>query len=152
MTKKELTAALANHAFLRGMPAAKLKTLTGLARTVTATSGTYLLRENSPADSFFLIQSGRVAIELHAPDRGPMRIQTLAEGEAVGWSWLVPPYRWQFDARVIEPITALALDAAELRDACAADDELGYLLLKRLVVEIASRLSATRLQLLDVYR
>jgi CRP-like cAMP-binding protein len=143
---------LRSHAFLQGMGEASLEYLADCARLVTLTPGQLLGHEQEPANAFYLILSGRVAVETPTPDRGSVRIQTLGPGDIVGWSWLVPPYRWQFDARVVEPLHALALDALCLRGKCEQNHELGYQLLKRLVTVIAGRLAATRLLLLDVYR
>ena len=65
------------------------------------------------------------------PARQTLPIQTLTEGDILGWSWLYPPYRWQFSARALEPTKAIAFDAARLRGRCEADHELGYQLMKR---------------------
>jgi CRP-like cAMP-binding protein len=75
----------------------------------------------------------------------------LAAGEVLGWSWLIPPYHWKFDARAIEQTRALALDGKCLRTKCEEDHDLGYELLKRFAQIMEERLQATRLQLLDVY-
>ena len=83
--------------------------------------------------------------------RGPVVIETLHDGDVVGWSWLFPPYRWQFDARALEPSRAIAFDGACLRGKCEADHELGYELMRRFAGSIIERLQATRLRLLDVY-
>ena len=69
----------------------------------------------------------------------------------LGWSWIIPPYHWHYDARAIEPTSAIALDAKCLRIKCEEDHDLGYELLKRFTNVITQRLEATRLQLLDVY-
>jgi hypothetical protein len=69
----------------------------------------------------------------------------------LGWSWLIPPYKWRFDARAIETTRAFALDGKCLRGKCDEDPRLGYELLKRIAATIAERLHATRLQMLDVY-
>jgi CRP-like cAMP-binding protein len=152
MSDPEIVRALAGHSFLKGLSEAHLATLAACARSVSVPVNQYLVREGEPANAFYLIQAGRVAIEVHTPQRGSVRIQTIEPGEIVGWSWLVPPHRWQLDARAVEPVQALALDAAALRRQCEQDHELGYQLLQRLVSVISARLSATRLQLLDVYR
>ena len=152
MSEPDLRGMLAGHAFLRGFTDRQLDVLATIARTATFSAGAILGREGEPADSFYLVASGRVALEIHTPERGGVCIQTVGPGEPVGWSWLVPPHRWQFDARIVEPVQAIALDAATLRDRCEQDHELGYQLLKRLVTVVASRLAATRLQLLDIYK
>ncbi len=152
MTEQATRAALASHTFLRGLNETQVAVLAACTKSVTAPAGELLGREGEPANAFYLLQTGRVAIEIHTPNRGQIRIQTVGPGEPVGWSWLVPPHRWQFDARAVDSVTALALDAGSLRDKCEQDHELGYQLLKRLVAVVSSRLAATRLQLLDIYK
>jgi CRP/FNR family cyclic AMP-dependent transcriptional regulator len=78
-------------------------------------------------------------------------VSTLSAGEIVGASWLVPPYRWTFDARAVELTRAIGMDAQCLRGKCEADHDLGYALMKRFLPIFVKRLEATRLQLLDVY-
>jgi len=92
-----------------------------------------------------------VALEIHVPGRDPVTFQTVGEGEIVGVSWLVPPYRWSYDARAIAPVRAIRLDANCLRAKCEADHDLGYEMMKRFAPVLIERLHATRLQLLDVY-
>ena len=90
-------------------------------------------------------------MEIFVPGRGHVVIETLEAGDVLGWSWLVPPYYWHFDARVVEPTRAIALDGECLRKKSEDNHELGYQLLKRFFNVISSRLQATRLQLMDVY-
>jgi CRP-like cAMP-binding protein len=122
------------------------------AHEVTFAAGDYLLREGEPADTLYLLRAGTVAIELFAPARGPLTIETVGAGDIVGWSWMFPPYRLQFDARALSAVTADAVDAACLRGQCAADSAFGYDLLSQLARVLAERLQATRFRLLDVYR
>src|SRR5208282_1310540 len=99
------------------------------AKPFRAASGEYLAREGEPAQAFYLIQSGHVGIGTHLGERGEVPIQTLGAGSVVGWSWLLPPHEWQFDARAVDTVEGLLLDAAWLREQCAQDHELGYHLL-----------------------
>jgi hypothetical protein len=92
-----------------------------------------------------------VALELAAPGRGALTFLTLNEGDIVGVSWLVPPYRWTDDARALGLVRAISIDAACLRRKCEADHDLGYEMMKRFVPVLVERLEATRLQILDVY-
>ncbi|HSR23524.1 MAG TPA: cyclic nucleotide-binding domain-containing protein, partial [Candidatus Eisenbacteria bacterium] len=108
-------------------------------------------REGDPADWFFVLRQGSVALEVASPERGPIVIQTLGPGDAVGWSWLFPPYRWHLDAVARGPVAAVAFDAACLRGKCDEDHELGHRLMARFAELMLQRLMATRLQLLDVY-
>jgi CRP-like cAMP-binding protein len=134
-----------------GLSAAHLQLIAGCGANERFAAGAPLFREGAPADRFFLIRKGAVALEVDAPGRGPLVIETLVGGDVVGWSWLFEPYRWQFDARAREPTRVVAFDGACLRGKCEADHELGYQLMKRFAASLTERLQATRLQLLDVY-
>ena len=113
--------------------------------------GKFIFRENQEAEHFYILREGKVALEIYAPDRGPIVIDTLGAGDILGWSWLIPPYHWKFDARVIESTRVLMLDGKCLRNKCEADHDLGYELLKRFGSILEQRLEATRIQLLDIY-
>jgi len=113
--------------------------------------GTLLMREGDPADVFHVIRRGTVAIETVVPGRGPVVLETLHDGELLGWSWLVPPYRTTFDARAVSVTRAVVLDGACLRAKCDADPALGYALLRLLAAVFVERLRDARLRLLDVY-
>jgi CRP-like cAMP-binding protein len=142
---------LAEHPFLKGLEPPHLHLIVGCASNVLFNAGQYLVHEGDQADKFYFIRQGKVAVEVYAAEKGTITIQTLGEGEVLGWSWLIPPYQWHFDARAIELTRAFALDGKCLRTKCEEDHDLGYELLKRFTHIIEQRLEATRLQLLDVY-
>jgi CRP-like cAMP-binding protein len=137
--------------FFEGLKPEYLALIAGCAQNVHFTPGAYLLREGEPADRFFAIRKGSVAVETYVPSRGPFVLQTMGDGEILGWSWLFPPYVYQFDARARTEVSATAFDGACLRGKCDADPALGYEFMKRLARAVSSRLEATRRQLLDVY-
>lgn len=142
---------MAEHPFFCGLPDADRQLLVGCASNVVFPADDVIFREGEEADRFFLIRHGKVALEVYVPGHGAMTLQTLGEGEVLGWSWLVPPYRWRFDARAVELTRAIALDGLCLRQKCEEDPRLGYELLKRVAHVLSERLHATRLQLMDVY-
>jgi CRP/FNR family cyclic AMP-dependent transcriptional regulator len=135
----------------RGLDPAYLELIAGCGENRICEVGGYLAREGDPAETFFVIRHGRVALEVAAPGRGALMIETLGEGAVVGWSWLFPPYRWSFDARALELTRTVVFDGACLRGKCEQDKELGYELMQRFARIMLDRLQATRLQLLDVY-
>ena len=98
-----------------------------------------------------MIRTGRVALEIGAPGRENLRIQTVGPGEILGWSWLISPYRWHFGGIAVLETRAIALDGECLRNKCEKDPVFGYEMLKRLSQVMERRLEATRLQLLDLY-
>ncbi len=139
------------HPFFAGLDEKFLELVSGCAKNVRFEPGEYLVREGEPANQFYLIRSGKVGLDISAAGRGTVTFQTVREGEIVGVSWLIPPYRWMYDAKVMEPTRAISIDAACLRQKSEADHDLGYAMMKRLVPVLVQRLQATRLQILDVY-
>ena len=139
------------HPFFGGMQDAFCKLVCGCAKNVRFDAGQYLFHEGEAAEWFYLVRHGRVALQLTAPGRGAVTFQTIGEGDIVGVSWLIPPYRWTYDAKAIELVRAIAIDATCLRQKCEADHDLGYDMMKRFMPILIQRLQATRLQILDVY-
>lgn len=142
---------LQEHPFTAGLRPEHLRELAACAKNVHLAAGARPMVEGGPADTFFILRDGVVAIEVRAPAGEPLVVQTLHAGDVLGWSWLFPPYRWTFDARVVEPARAVAFDAACLRGKIERDHELGYALMVRVARVFTSRLAATRMQLLDLY-
>jgi CRP-like cAMP-binding protein len=148
---KRLEEVLADVPFLAGLGRSELELLAGCARNVHFDDGDVLFREGEPADTFYVVRQGSVALEIHAPTRGGMTIETIDAGDVIGWSWLFPPYRWHFDARALTGVRATAFDGECLRGKCETDPALGYDLMKRFAQVLIERLQWTRLRLLDVY-
>ena len=138
------------HPFFAGLSDEFTALVGGCAKNVRFEAGQYLFHEGDPANEFYLLRHGRVALELSAPGR-TLVFQTVAEGEIVGVSWLIPPYRWTFDARALDLIRAISIDAACLRGKCEADHHLGYEMMKRFMPVLIQRLHSARLQILDLY-
>jgi CRP-like cAMP-binding protein len=134
-----------------GLAPAQLDLIAGCAQNVRAAAGEQLFRTGEQADVFYVIRQGAVALELHMPARDAVTLETLDAGDLVGWSWLFPPYRWEFDGRALEDTALISFDGACLRGKCDTDHELGYELMNRFAQVIIARLQATRLRLLDVY-
>ena len=142
---------LAEAPSFKGMPEEHLALIAGCAQNRTFEDGSYLIREGDAADAFYVIRLGRVALELFVPQRGAITIETIDDGGLVGWSWLVPPFRVELDARALGNVHTIAFDAACLRGKADEDPALGYELMRRFIPVIVERLQATRVRLLDVY-
>ena len=142
---------LSGHAFLAGFPPEAVALVADQAEPVAFRPGVLLFREGSPADVTYFITKGSVSIEVHAPNRGPMVVETLRAGQVVGLSWAAPPFRYQFDARAVDEVEVVCVDTARLRVALAENPVVGFLLLDRLAAVILERLQATRIRLLDIY-
>ncbi|MFJ1730564.1 cyclic nucleotide-binding domain-containing protein [Streptomyces sp. NPDC088254] len=122
-----------------------------LAHDVSFEAGLRLFEEGRPADRFWIVRTGTVALDLHVPGRRPAVVESLGRGELVGWSWHFPPYLWHLGAEAMTPVRAWEFDAEEVRVMCAADPAFGRAIAVWVGCAVAQRLQATRVRLLDLY-
>ena len=142
---------IAESPVFAGLTEEQLELIAGCGRNVTFEAGARLFREGDAAETFFLVRHGIVALDTYVPNRGALTVDTVGPGEIAGWSWLVPPYRWHFTGRAVEPVRAVQFDGTCLRGKCDEDPVLGYDLAMRFARMLVERLQATRFQLMDVY-
>ena len=145
-----LATRVALHPFLAGMNHTQLTLLTDCAMASHFKKGQTILREGEFANRFYLVESGKVVLESAAGLGEPVPIN-LGAGDLLGWSWMFPPYVWQFTARALEPTTAIFFYGTILREYCEKDHSLGYELFKRMSVVMMKRLQAARKQMLSTH-
>lgn len=142
---------LLSHPLWDGCEPLYIQPLLECASNVTFNNGEVIFRQGEEADQFYLIRYGRVVLEISTPAGDPIILQTVGEGDFLGWSWMITPYRWHFDARAAELTRAILLDGTCIRQKCEADHDFGYEVMRRVTRMMEHRLQATRLQLLDIY-
>lgn len=145
----EVTASgLVTQRFLHGMQASQLDALAKTASEVLFPARHRIFANGEYADKFWLIESGHVALDVLVPGEGEVVIGRVGIGGLVGWSWLLPPYRWAFGAVCVTEVKAFQFNAQVVRDLCAADPELRDEFTSRLFQVVAGRLQDTRAKLI----
>jgi CRP/FNR family cyclic AMP-dependent transcriptional regulator len=146
--RTELEAQVAAHPFFIGMSSAHIRLLADCAMRSQFSVGQVIFRKGETANRFYLIERGKVALESSTGDE-VVRIDEVGSGDLLGWSWIFPPYVWHFDARPIEPTTAIFFYGTILREYCEADPALGYELFKRMSEVMMRRLQKARARLIE---
>jgi CRP/FNR family cyclic AMP-dependent transcriptional regulator len=136
-----------SHPFVRGMSADTLVALTACAMPTVFDANHLIFREGEIANRFYLLLEGHVQLEAEALDRPGVPVDQLGAGDVLGWSWLFPPYTWNFTARTLEPVKAVFFYGTWLRERSETDLTLGYELMRRTAMVLMRRLQATRQQL-----
>ena len=145
-----ILSAVQHHPFVLGMTPEHCETLASLARQANYDANQLIFREGDDRHEFFLLLSGRVALEIIAQGK-PLRVHTLEAGDELGWSAVLMGRGKHFQARALEPVEALAFDGYALLERCRSDTAFGYKLMHRLLGVVSERLQAARLQVLDMY-
>ena len=149
MSKQSTEDYLSTHSFFSGLNDNFMKFLSNTATELQIKKGDVLFQQGENADKFFLLRKGQVSIQVPALEGPVLDIQTLGENEILGWSWLIPPYRWSFLARAVEDSDLLEFDGSAILARCEEDSEFGYELFKRFASLMSERLSAARQQMMD---
>ncbi len=144
MTKNGILGTFGTHAFLDGLSDRHLLRLASAVKPFSAEAHEFIARKGNPSHVFYLVQSGHVEIGNVADYGEFLPIAEVGPGEVVGWSWALPPHRWQFDCRASDSVRGISFDAEWLREQCENDHELGYHLMKHLLGVVANRLASTR--------
>lgn len=150
MSAATLSEVLHAHPFSHEFEPAHLDRLRAIAREVNFERDQTIFREGDDAHDFYLIVSGRVALEMQEPDH-VLRVQTLGAGDEFGWSSVLMGRGKYFQARALDPVHALAFDGPQLLAACRQDTGFGFALMLRMLGVVSERLQATRLQLHDMH-
>lgn len=146
---ENLESSIAAHPFLEGLSEQHLRLLAAEARLVRFAAGDCLGEEGAEAHRFYLILAGQVAVQARLESQTGVEVQIVEGGEALGWSWLFPPYRWHFTARAVGPVAAIEWDTGRLLDTSKAHPPFGYELARRITGLLVKRLRATHERVLQ---
>ncbi|MFH8935683.1 cyclic nucleotide-binding domain-containing protein [Streptomyces griseosporeus] len=136
---------------LNALPPPQRGRLMELAREVSFPEDTRIFEAGGRADRFWVIRSGSVSLTQQVTSIQRVTVASLGSGDLLGWSWLFPPYEWDFGAEAFSPVRAYEFEAQPVLRLCEEDPALG-LTLMRIVAEIlAYRLETTRNKLLEQY-
>ena len=150
MSKETLLAVLRRHPFVEEFQPEHIELLVNMAKEVDFARDQVIFHEGDECHEFYLVDAGRVALEIEAPDH-TFRVQTLGAGDELGWSAILMGRGKHFQARALEKTHALAFDGGALLEACRKDGSFGFALMYRMLGVVSERLQGTRLQLLDMY-
>lgn len=146
---KDVEAIVRTHPFFQGMKASHLALISKGAAELRFERDQTLFTQGQPANRFFLIQEGIVALEAHEPGGCTSLVQVVGAGDVIGWSWLFQPFTWNLTGRALEPVKAVALDGANLLACAEENHDFGFELMKRVAQVLIHRLQATRHRLIE---
>jgi CRP-like cAMP-binding protein len=136
---------------LTALPPPQRGRLMALAREVSFPEDTRIFESGGRADRFWVIRSGAVSLTQQVTSQQRVTVASLGAGDLLGWSWLFPPYQWDFGAEAFSPVRAHEFDAASVLKLCEEDPQLGVVLVRTVAEILAHRLETTRGKLMEQY-
>jgi len=143
---------ISTHPFVKGMRPEHLRMLALQGARAWFDPDQPLLKEAGFANRFYLIQEGKVALEVPMEESAPIFIEHVGAGDELGWSWLFPEHYFRLDARAIEPTRAVSFFGPALLEQCARDHDFGYELAMRTAGVLMKQLKVAREKLVDAYQ
>jgi len=151
MDKQSLIDSLRDVQFLHGLGNEHLRQIADVTRLRDVEPGQILFREGDVPHDVFLVVTGGVGLDIGTPGGQSRRIADVGPGEILGWSALLERTQMTATATTLSPTCIAEINTGELLNICQRNPRLGYELLRRTSLALASRLSATRVQLVDAY-
>jgi CRP-like cAMP-binding protein len=151
MSNQAIDDYLASHEFFAGLDDDHLRFLADSVNEIEVSKGEVLFKQGMTADKFYLLREGRVSIQVPALVGPILEIQSLGEDQILGWSWLIAPFRWHFQARAMQDSRVLEFDGSAILAHCQEDPRFGYELLKRFAALMSERLDAARQKMMDQF-
>ena len=149
MNNQSITEYLSAHEFFSDLSDDVLKFICECSSTREIKKGQILFRQGENADKFYVIRNGRISIQMPAIMGPTLEVQTLGKGQVLGWSWLISPYKWNFQAKAEEDSELLQFDGIAILARCEQEPKFGYELLKRFAVLMSVGLNAARQKMMD---
>ncbi|MGA9532860.1 MAG: Crp/Fnr family transcriptional regulator, partial [Anaerolineales bacterium] len=107
-------------------------------------SGDLIFGQGDPADRLFLLVSGKVEIQFHPPDDGPLTVTVIEADGVFGWSAMLGRKMYTSSAICVQAGQAFWISGDALRGLCEQYPQTGVMIVERLAEVIAGRLSSTR--------
>ncbi|MEV8428701.1 cyclic nucleotide-binding domain-containing protein [Streptomyces chartreusis] len=136
---------------LTSLPPPQRQRLMSLAREVSFPEDARIFEAGGTADRFWVIRSGAVSLDQRVTSLQRVTVASLGAGDLLGWSWLFPPYQWDFGAEAFSPVRAYEFEAEAVLRLCEEDTQLGLSLVRHVAEILAHRLEMTRGKLMEQY-
>ncbi len=141
-----------NHPFSKSLTPEHLEFIADCGQYRDTPRGEAVFVQGDRADKFFVVLEGGVTVEVPALTGPTLEIQSLGPDKILGWSWLIEPYQWDFQARATEDSKLLEFDGRRVLERCESDPAFGYQVLRLFTVLMSERLLSARRTMMANWR
>jgi CRP-like cAMP-binding protein len=137
---------LAKLSLFEGLTDEALGAIGAMSREVSLAADTVIFSPEKTADHLYVLLEGSVRLTVFvSPLSGPVTVTVLGTpGQAFGFSSIVGSGHHNSSAEAASAVRIVAVKGRALMDYLAGDTAAGFVLMRRLVQRISSRLAAVR--------
>lgn len=143
---------IAENRFFATLAEESIDFLAANAKEKRLAEGKVLFHSGDPAKQFFLLIKGHLSLEIPAIEGPALDLQDIGPGQIAGWSWLIPPNRWHFQARAHSAIEYLEFDGAAVLARCEQNPRFGYEVVMRFSALMSERLEFARQKMMAAWK
>ncbi|MCS7244204.1 MAG: cyclic nucleotide-binding domain-containing protein [Candidatus Calescibacterium sp.] len=134
-----------NHTFFHNWKQEYIDKIVDISSLETYPKNHRIISEGFYADKFYIIIAGLV--EIKSMD---IVLQMLGPGEVIGWSWLVPPYTWNFSVDTIKETIVVSINSEKLKKIFESNREIECLIYKSMFFVVSNRLKISRQKIVEL--
>ncbi|MDP2718876.1 MAG: cyclic nucleotide-binding domain-containing protein [Dehalococcoidia bacterium] len=128
---------------------ADLEEIAGMAVEKEYEAGDTIFRDGDKAREFYIIQVGKVAIQMllppsvHSQMGKRLTVDVVNPNGLFGWSAIIHPFTYGRSAICLQKVKALAVDGQKLNEFIKTKPDVGLLVLSGMIRVVTSRLNDT---------
>lgn len=133
--------ALQDFKLFQGLEDSFLEALATAAESVPVEADQWLFQEGDYADALYVIKSGRVELKVKLDEKREIfaTLNTLSEGQPLGWSAMFEPYIYKLGAVAATQAQLLKFDGKQLQALVENQPDQGYIFMQRVAQGMAER-------------
>ncbi len=140
---------LRKNTFFDDLSDEHLRELLDLARLQSIPAGEHFMRIGDPATYLAVLRQGVANLGVMSEGGRVVVVDKLERHAVIGWSAIVPPHEWSYDAVALSELDFVLFDAVRLREKCEREHKFGVQMMTCIARTITRRLTATRMSLLN---
>lgn len=139
---------LKSSKLFNGLSDEVLEKIAGICREESYKRGATIISEGDRAQNLYILEEGLVAIRIQPAAQESIMVSALKEkGQIFGWSALVEPGKYSASAVCLEDSKVIVIQAATLLALLEEFPAVGFVVMRKLVAIVGSRLRDTQQQL-----
>lgn len=138
---------LEKFSILQGLGPEELDVIAKFCKRSKVSKGETVFQIGEPADSLFLVCGGKIELRfnvIYHNTTAEICLDIKVQGDAFGWSAIIPPYKYTLSAYATEDSELLQIGRDDIQNSCEANTHLGYMFMRNTARVIGQRFEGSQ--------